>query len=243
MDCNEFYVYAHRKATTGEIFYIGKGKDDRAYSKKRRNKHWLNVVNKHGYFVEILADSLSEKESLLLEVETIKKYGIENLTNMTAGGVGGATYRKYTKEICIEIAKKYTTKSSWMRSPDGGAYQIASRSGWLEDCCSHMEVCLGKWTYEACLADAKRFKNSYEWNKNSPSARQMAARNGWSAKICREAGYPGRYHRPVLNVDTNTVFASLKEATKSVGLKSSASICQAIAKCGKAGGYRWAYAD
>ncbi|RAZ47421.1 hypothetical protein DP175_03995 [Polynucleobacter paneuropaeus] len=52
----DFYTYAHKKPD-GSIFYIGQGstKYKRAYSTKGRNKHWHNVVNKHGYEVEILA--------------------------------------------------------------------------------------------------------------------------------------------------------------------------------------------
>lgn len=87
---NKHYVYLHHKQTTKEIFYVGKGKDDRAYSKNQRNKFWNNVVAKHGFFVSFIATNLSDKEALDLEVETITRLrsGGIKLVNMTNGGEG-----------------------------------------------------------------------------------------------------------------------------------------------------------
>ena len=51
---NNFYVYVHRTADTGRIFYVGKGTKNRAWTKGSRNLHWRNIVNKHGYTVEIV---------------------------------------------------------------------------------------------------------------------------------------------------------------------------------------------
>ena len=46
-----FYTYIHTKNTTGEVFYVGKGKQDRFICTHNRNKFWHNIVNKHGYKV------------------------------------------------------------------------------------------------------------------------------------------------------------------------------------------------
>jgi hypothetical protein len=85
-----FYIYQHRKADTHEIFYVGKGKNNRCSSKSARSKHWHNTVNKHGYYSEIVVSNLDEEISLLCEQELIHKYkliGI-NLVNQTNGGEG-----------------------------------------------------------------------------------------------------------------------------------------------------------
>lgn len=87
-----FYVYAHKKPC-GEVFYIGKGKNRRAWSKYDRNSMWVNTANKYGYTVEIIHDNLTEQEAFDKEVELIRKYGRRNigtgiLTNLTDGGEG-----------------------------------------------------------------------------------------------------------------------------------------------------------
>jgi hypothetical protein len=58
-----YYTYMHTRNDTGEVFYIGKGKGNRAWSKTRHNPHWHAIVNKHGYNVEILANWEVEKEA------------------------------------------------------------------------------------------------------------------------------------------------------------------------------------
>lgn len=91
----DFYVYAHRKATTGEIFYVGKGCGKRAWSLRRSN-HWKNIVRKHGVVVEVVQDGLQEWAAFEMEVELIAFYGRKDcgfgsLVNLSDGGVGGAT--------------------------------------------------------------------------------------------------------------------------------------------------------
>jgi hypothetical protein len=87
---SEFYVYMHLQASTGKPFYVGKGRGKRAWSVKSRNSYWHNVVGKYDLEVHIVASNLTEKESLALEVSTIALIGLENLTNMTAGGEGSS---------------------------------------------------------------------------------------------------------------------------------------------------------
>ena len=71
----DFYVYLHKKKTTGEVFYVGKGSRDRAWTKTRRNEDWHVVVEECGYFVEIVQDNLQEWYSFELEGLLIDYYG------------------------------------------------------------------------------------------------------------------------------------------------------------------------
>jgi hypothetical protein len=92
---NQFYVYIHRKATNGEVFYVGKGKDNRAYDNRIRNKHWHNIVNKHGLIVEFAKTDISEAEAFELEEHLIHFFGRFDLgkgvlVNMTDGGEGAS---------------------------------------------------------------------------------------------------------------------------------------------------------
>ena len=87
----DFYVYIHRKATTGEIFYVGKGTGRRAWTSKSRNVYWHRVVKKHGLVVEIVLDGLQEWAALELEIDCIalhgrKSTGYGSLINLTDGG-------------------------------------------------------------------------------------------------------------------------------------------------------------
>jgi hypothetical protein len=98
------YIYKHIRLDTNEVFYIGKGtnvdgKYARAYSDNRTNPHWHNVVNKHGYDVEIIIDNISEKEAFNLEQYYISFYGRRDkgtgtLVNLTDGGEGGLGHIK-----------------------------------------------------------------------------------------------------------------------------------------------------
>jgi predicted AAA+ superfamily ATPase len=94
------YVYRHIRLDKNEPFYIGIGKDDnfffkRAYykSKQKRNKIWIDIVNKTSYDVEILFDDISWEEACKKEIEFINLYGRINLgtgtlANLTDGGEG-----------------------------------------------------------------------------------------------------------------------------------------------------------
>lgn len=110
---NSFYVYFHVRLDNDKVFYIGYGKDNRAWDRRKpRNTHWKNIVNKHGYKVLIHKDNLTKEQACKLEVAMIKQYGLDNLSNMTEGGTGGKqdleTRRKM--KIRCKIRKKVIQK-------------------------------------------------------------------------------------------------------------------------------------
>jgi hypothetical protein len=82
-------VYIHRRKTDGSIFYVGQGKGNRYKSKKDRNKIWKKIVSEHDFYYELLIENVTRLEASELEKKYIKEYGIENLCNMTLGGLGG----------------------------------------------------------------------------------------------------------------------------------------------------------
>lgn len=85
-----FYVYIHVRLDSGLPFYVGKGQDNRAWSKNRSNNHWRYIVNKHGYSVNIAQDGMAERDAFLLEMWLIAKLRHDgyDLCNMTDGGDG-----------------------------------------------------------------------------------------------------------------------------------------------------------
>lgn len=86
-----FYVYIHKKKTTGEVFYVGKGTRDRDWIVKGRNPIWTKIYKKHGCVVEILANNLQEWYAFELESNLIDYYGKivdgrGTLANLADGG-------------------------------------------------------------------------------------------------------------------------------------------------------------
>lgn len=88
----ECYVYVHKRKTNGEIFYVGKGVQER-WRKLDRNYRWKNIANKYGVVCEIVANSLTNEEACILEKKLINFYGrldcgTGTLANLTDGGEG-----------------------------------------------------------------------------------------------------------------------------------------------------------
>lgn len=104
----DFYVYVHRKATTGQVFYVGKGHGKRAFSSLSRNRQWKFIVAKHGYTVEIVQDKLQEWYAFELEIDLIAYYGRETLSNFSDGGEGpaGCVHSEEANALKSAIVKK-----------------------------------------------------------------------------------------------------------------------------------------
>ena len=106
-----FYVYEHWRLDRDECFYVGKGKGNRAYSTKDRNRHHKAIcakLSREGFAMEIrmVATGLSEKEAFFLERDRIKFWrdaGVD-LVNLTDGGEGISGYRM------TEEAKQHLSK-------------------------------------------------------------------------------------------------------------------------------------
>lgn len=90
-----FYVYQHRRLDNQSVFYVGKGKDKRAFNVLKRSEHWKRVFNKCGREVDFIVTNETEEFCFLVEREVIdvyKKRGIA-LVNATDGGEGSAGYK------------------------------------------------------------------------------------------------------------------------------------------------------
>ena len=86
-------VYQHRTLDTHEVFYIGIGSLKRSKTKHNRSSYWNNIVNKHGYYIEIIQEGLNWEEACELEELLILEYGRRDLNtgclvNLTNGGEG-----------------------------------------------------------------------------------------------------------------------------------------------------------
>lgn len=100
---NIYYIYFHINPLKNEIFYVGKGKGNRAYYKKDRSDFWNKISNKYGYIVDIVEENLDEVEAFEREIFYIKKIGRRDLglgplVNLTNGGEGCHMVSELTRE-------------------------------------------------------------------------------------------------------------------------------------------------
>lgn len=116
----KYYIYAHYRNDSGEVFYVGKGEGNRHNSKQGRNQYWRNIVEKHGYSIEILGYFETEEAAFLAERELIAKIGRKDLdkgplANMSDGGEGASGAVRTPEQ-----RKRYSEKT-WMRTEEGKA--------------------------------------------------------------------------------------------------------------------------
>lgn len=88
----KFYIYVHRRADTGEVFYIGKGSGRRAWATQYRTEYWRRIRDKYGMVVEILQRFDSEDDAFRHEMALIAHHralGVR-ICNITNGGEGAS---------------------------------------------------------------------------------------------------------------------------------------------------------
>ena len=113
MDDDVYYVYGLIDPRCGQYFYIGKGKNNRAWDHinkidkiNKRKQRLIDDIKAENLMpeVKIIQEQLSNSVALNLEIELIKKYGRRHidenglLTNLTSGGEGGDTSMFFTEE-------------------------------------------------------------------------------------------------------------------------------------------------
>lgn len=101
-----YYVYAYLRKSDNSPYYIGKGKDDRAF-----RKHGIISVPKNKKNIIFLEKNLSEVGALALERRYIKWYGRKDLNtgiliNRTDGGEGLSNPSSSTKQKFKDRNKK-----------------------------------------------------------------------------------------------------------------------------------------
>lgn len=115
-DARRFYVYVHRRASDGTIFYIGKGTGNRAWKTYEyfRSTWHHRVKCKYGLVVEIIKDHLTSDEAYDLEERLISEARVsgENIVNFMEerritseiARMGGKT--SYDKKVGIHSLSK-----------------------------------------------------------------------------------------------------------------------------------------
>ena len=114
-----------------------------------------------------------------------KKLGWIPLHKAKPGAIGNGFF-KWNKELLLEEAKKYKTRTDFCKN-SSGAYYNALRHNCLDEICSHMNYFSypkGYWTLERCKKEAKKYKYKTQFARKSCSAYERARKNNWIDKIC-----------------------------------------------------------
>jgi NUMOD3 motif len=126
---NIYYTYHLIDPETNKIFYVGKGKGQRAYIHLTRALHWRETgisvpgANFHLYnkllkiyskglnpiYAFVLTDVI-EKEALAREIEDISKIGLSNLCNLTFGGEGETRSPESLEKLSQSLQKLYASE-------------------------------------------------------------------------------------------------------------------------------------
>lgn len=122
-----FYVYEYVREDLTP-YYIGKGKDKRAWASHRRS-NGAEIKPKDNSRIRIIKEGLTEKEAFDLETKLIKQYELKEngglLVNMTYGGEG----RTPGKELRDNLSKKLKGKKKPPRTDEHRRNQSLAQKG------------------------------------------------------------------------------------------------------------------
>lgn len=206
---NVYYIYIHRTKYSKEIFYVGKGKNSRAYSKRNRNVLWQNIANKYGYVVEIIKEKLNENEAFDMEKSLISIYNPR--ANLTKGGEGTSGFKH-----CKETVKRRNNINRAINQTFEGKLK---KSLAQKEAQNRPEV---KAKIKASIDRLKELvingiiENPWKGHKFTPkqieqiSSKQRGPKGYWYGKTTSVA-------LPVSNLNTGEHFESIKKAAASVG--------------------------
>lgn len=141
-----FYTYIHA-SPEGDVFYVGKGVNNRVYSMSDRSWIWRERFNKYdGILMKIIARFETEQEAFEHERHLISEYrnkGFE-LVNLTEGGRGANGYKQ---SEALRIAR-----SEKMR---GYKYEIVTCPNCGE---AGGKTSMMRWHFDKCTGPSKKHK-------------------------------------------------------------------------------------
>lgn len=168
--------YDHLRKETSKVYI---------HIKETNYKYNLFTLNENPILVE---------DAQELEHETKLKY-IKNGWNVlnegsTGRGIGsiGGNNLKWNKDKCIEEALQFNHRWEFQKKSQP-AYRSASNNGWLDECCSHMDIKIkppGYWTKENVFKEALKYDTPKEFAEFSRGAYDVALDNDWIKEIRTE---------------------------------------------------------
>lgn len=241
-------VYLHRKADTGEVFYVGIGGRGRANSMSGRTAHWRNIVAKHGLKIDFVFRDVPREEAVEAEVFLIDWIGRQvngsgPLINITDGGEGCPGRDKGKRLSADHRAKLAAAKVGTKQSVETVQKRISKTRG-LKRTQEQRQAL-------RAIALIRAQSEDYRKKLSLANTGKMASAQARLAMSNARRGVPNKsLHKRICCLETQNVFESLKSAAdwviasglthSSRGANSLVSAC-ANGKVKSAYGYRWAY--
>lgn len=203
---NRFFIYQHKTADTGKVFYIGKGTVnkggfERAYVRKKRGKFWQSIVEKHGLVVEILESFDTESEAFEREKKLIGLHGRRadggSLCNLTLGGDGASGVN-----VTQETREKLRAAVAGEKHPNWGKR--------LSE-----ETCRKKSETMKASPNSLRGKTLPDWWRRRIAETKVGELNPMHGK----RGAESPRSRAIVNASYGMVFESVTEAAEFYGMK------------------------
>lgn len=192
-----YYVYVYLDPTNDEVFYVGKGKENRFMvhlrpSKLRENSEKskkIKKILKAGVdpIIVIIFDGLTESEALDKEREIISQYGKENLTNKTLGGQGVSGLispflgRKHTQKAKEKIRK---SKIGIKNPMFGKKRSKESIDKTRKKISGENHPLYGKCRPKNVRDKISRSLREHEWSDEDKKKRSMGMRKVWKKRKC-----------------------------------------------------------
>jgi hypothetical protein len=177
-----YYTYGHYKADSKQLFYIGKGKDRRAHEKDSRSDYWRNIVNKHGYSIEIFAEWESEEDAFIHEKFLIECFrDLTDLCNLTEGGEGCSGYI-WSDEQKAKL-KSRLHPNLGKKTPDHVRKQIGL---------SQLGVLRGPQSEKHSQKISEALKGKAKAPEQADRLRKMAKQTAQVMRVCPNCGHEGR---------------------------------------------------
>ena len=245
----KFYVYEHWRLDRDECFYVGKGKDGRAYRMRDRNAHHQAIMAKlsrEGSAMEVrmVKTGLTEGEAFSLEIERISFWrgiGID-LANISSGGDGpsGVPSCNRRKVFCVTYGQYFDSAAAASLAFDLGVNAVS------QACSGRSESANGiKFFYVDSPELAKDSRISAEKRKKVQKPKsQFGSSSGFDVKGRKSTG-PKKMSRPVICLDTGESFPSASEAARHFNVCKSSLIELCLGKNGRraVGGLKFAYGE
>jgi hypothetical protein len=205
-------VYTHRRKDNDSIFYVGMGNLGRVTDKKNRNTYWNNVVNKYGYYTEVVAERLSiedayELENLLIDEIGRNDLGKGNLVNLTDGADGCNNWNEDRTNLMISINKK-NMKSVSQYDKDGNLVNTYRSISFASK-----ETGLHRQSIRDCAKGKTKTCGGYAWNYSSEKYNHSKERFDKGSESMKGGKNPNA--KLVLNKETGIFYQSLSMAFKS----------------------------
>jgi hypothetical protein len=199
-------VYRHITKDNNTVFYVGMGNNSRPYTKTKRSSYWKKIVDKHGYYVEVLAENLSFEDAIELEIFLISLYGRKDnktgvLCNLTDGGEG-------TKNVTESVRKKISKSRKGVRNLPLDYVRNKEHCEKLSLAKKGKESTFkGKKHSEYSKAIIKEKRALQIFTKETLIKKSNAVKGGKNPAAVK-----------VINIETKQIFNTMKEAAKSANI-------------------------